>query len=111
MTLSIIGGLLVLFILTGKMHKLANKGAALEVDEQVTVASRIQWICFLAGMVLMIAFGFTAAGTKTEETKPTPVSVTCVSSPPVAVAPANPSVVAPPPKPSIQIRKGGEGRY
>lgn len=107
MTLSILCGLGVLFILTGKMRKFANQGDALDLDRQVSIGSGFQWILFLIGMVLMISFGFAAAGTKTDaETKPIPVTVTCTTPAPAAVAPARPIVIEPPPvKPHHRRKK------
>src|SRR6266545_6662803 len=92
LTLSVLGGLAVLFIITGKLKKQAMaNGTKAEIDRQVSDASLFQWSTFLAGMVLMMIFGFVAAGVKETPPETKPITVNCI----VPQTPA-PIVLAPP---------------
>jgi hypothetical protein len=86
LTLSVLGGLAVLFIMTGKLKRFAADATPPILDRQVNDASLFQWSFFLLGMVLMMVFGFIAAGTRQAPPDTKPLTVTCIVPPPPAAA-------------------------
>uniref|UniRef100_Q021B7 Uncharacterized protein n=1 Tax=Solibacter usitatus (strain Ellin6076) TaxID=234267 RepID=Q021B7_SOLUE len=88
LTLSVLGGLAVLFIMTGKLKRFASDATPPILDRQVNDASLFQWSFFLGGMVLMMVFGFIAAGTRQVAPDTRPLAVTCiVPAPPAPLQP------------------------
>ncbi len=100
LTLSVLGGLAVLFIMTGKLKRYAADATPPILDRQVNDASLFQWSFFLFGMVLMMVFGFLAAGTKQSVPETKPLAVTCI-----VPAPPAPSQPKDSPKPNSNKKR------
>ena len=102
LTFSVVFGIFVLFNISGALNAAANdpKAQPSFQDRGIRTFSLWQFSAFLLGLPLIVAFGFFAATAKTSETKPTPITVTCVTPPTTAPAVSPPSAALP--KPSQQ---------